>query len=88
MFSLHEASDLVFLGGRGDSGAFFFLRFSLVPPLISLLPLLHTNYHRPLRCAVTLTKQRIITSLVFKFGVSSLTRHLDGHRERKLGFIK
>jgi hypothetical protein len=41
--------------------------------------------HCPLRCAISLTRQHII-SLVFKLRASSLTQHLAGYRARKLVF--
>jgi hypothetical protein len=37
-----------------------------------------------MRCEIALTRQHINTSLLFKFGASSLSRHLGGHRYRKL----
>jgi hypothetical protein len=43
----------------------------------------YTSVTVPKRRAVALTRQHIITSVVFKLGASSLSRHLAGHRWRK-----
>jgi hypothetical protein len=40
-----------------------------------------------LSCAMALTRQRIITSLVFNLGASSLTQHLTGYGVRGLRVV-
>jgi hypothetical protein len=44
--------------------------------------LLHTDPSPPLRRAIALIRQHIITSSVFKLGASSLTWHLAAYTER------
>jgi hypothetical protein len=40
-------------------------------------------YHRPLRCAIALSRQHFITFPAFKLGASSLTLYLAAYRPRK-----
>jgi hypothetical protein len=60
-------------GGIRDTGIGFLL-LTITPPL------LHTIYHNPVRCAVTLTRQHIITFSVNELGPSSLAQNLAGYR--------
>jgi hypothetical protein len=45
-------------------------------------------YHLPLRCAIALSRQHIITFSVLKFGTSALTRHSARHRVGALSTVK
>lgn len=65
--------------GRSGSGAGFSPRFVLFTMLIIIPPLLHIHHHCHMKCALVLTKQHIIISVVCKFRISSLTRHLADH---------
>lgn len=59
--------------GRGENVQGFSL--NIIPPLFHRVFI----YHRLLRCKTALTS---ITSSVFKFGASSLIRHVAGYRVR------
>jgi hypothetical protein len=45
-------------------------------------------YHWSPRCAITITRQHIITSLILTLVATSLTQYLAGYRERNLGFYR
>jgi hypothetical protein len=55
-------------------------------PLLNVIPPFSLIYHPspPLTCETAVTRQHIITTSVFSFGASCLTRHLAACRVRKL----
>jgi hypothetical protein len=70
--------------GWSGNGGGFPLSFFHLPLPITNPPVLY--YLWPLWYATILTRQHIITSLVFKWWVSSLTRHMAGYRIVKYSF--